>query len=569
MLEDRPEARDPPAMPPWTLIGTLGQVRVARRAWGTAITCALVAAAASAPAAHASATQESIFMDDNQLLYRGDAVADRTLRELKALGVERVRVSVPWTAFAPGRDSDRRPAALTDPSNPDQYAATTFDSWDHLLRVARQEGIAVLFNVTGPAPRWAAGRLNGRFVGGLFRPSPAAFEQFVRMLGKRYDGNRADENQGGASLPRVGAWSIWNEPNQAGHLQPQWVQTRRKRWIPAAPRIYRDLVRAAGVALKATGHASDTVLIGETAPVGLHGRGRKTSMRPVPFLASLFCVRHSNLSPLRGREARDAGCDYARRGALLASGFAHHPYGVISAPDRPDPNQLNIRLADRDRLARLLDGAAAAKRVRRGLPFWYTEFGYQTNPPDPTPRGIGLDLQATWLAQAERISWADPRVAGLTQFLLRDDVPWDQFPEGDPQRWRTYQTGIEFSDGRPKPSYDAYRLPFVGPAQAPAGQPLRLWGMVRPGEGGHQVRIQFAPEGTTSFSDVGEPVTVSDPRGYFEIDVVPTASGSYRFAWTGPAPPAKNPTLVDTISGRKPAPPPVYNSVPVALRVAH
>jgi hypothetical protein len=531
-----------------------------------AVLGALVAVAACAPAAHASAAQESIFMDDNQLLYRGDDVSDRTLRELKALGVDRVRVSVPWASFTPGRDAGIRPASFRDASDPAQYEPAAFDNWDHLLRVARQEGIAVLFNVTGPAPRWAAGRLNGRYVGGLFRPKPAAFGEFVRMLGARYDGNHDDENQGRGRLPRVEAWSIWNEPNQAGHLQPQWVRTKRKRWIPAAPRIYRDLLRAAGAALKATGHGSDTVLIGETAPMGTHGRGTKRSMRPVPFLASLFCIRHSTLRPLWGRAARDVGCDYHRKGALLASGFAHHPYGVVSAPDRSDPNPLNIRLADGARLARLLDAAAAARRLRGRLPYWYTEFGYQTNPPDPTPRGIGLDQQATWLAQAERMTWADPRVAGLTQFLLRDDVPWDQFPEGDARRWRTYQSGIAFSDGRPKPAYDAYRLPFVGPGQVPGGQTVRLWGMVRPGQVGQQVRLQFAPEGTTNYADVGQPYTVADPRGYFEVDVTPSASGSYRFTWTAPGR-AADPSLTDRLTGRRTAGPPVYNSLPVAVRV--
>lgn len=506
-------------------------------------------------------------MDDNQLLYRGDDVSDRTLRELKALGVDRVRVSVPWASFSPGRDAGARPASFRDAADPAQYDPAAFDHWDHLLRVARQHGIAVLFNVTGPAPRWAAGRQRGRYVGGLYKPSATAFGEFVRMLGKRYDGEHDDENQGRGRLPRVDAWSIWNEPNQAGHLQPQWERTPRGRWIAAAPRLYRSLVREAGAALKATGHAGDMVLIGETAPIGLHGRGTKRSMRPLSFLASLFCVSHSTLRPLRGLAARDARCDYARRGALLASGFAHHPYGVVSAPDRADPNKLNIRLADGARLARMLDGAAAAKRLQPGLPFWYTEFGYQTNPPDPTPRGIGLDLQAAWIAQAERLTWADPRVAGLTQFLLRDDVPWEQFPEGDVRRWRTYQSGIRFSDGRAKPAYDAYRLPFVGPTVAPPGKVMRLWGMVRPGAGGHQVRLQFAPEGSTEFREVGAPYTVGDSRGYFEVDVTPSASGSYRFAWTA-AGPGGNPSLSDRIAGRKPSGPVVYNSVPVLVRLA-
>ena len=209
----------------------------------------LSAICAFAAPARASTTQESIFMDDNQLLYRGDQVSDRTLRKLKSLGVDRVRVSVPWWNFTPGRDADRPPPAFRNATAIDQYEPATFDNWDHLLRVARQLEISVLFNVTGPAPRWAAGRKNGKFVGGLFRPDPQRFEKFMRMLGTRYDGKHSDENQGKGALPRVDAWSIWNEPNQAGHLQPQW-ERKGKRWVPAAPRIYRNLVRAAGRALQ-------------------------------------------------------------------------------------------------------------------------------------------------------------------------------------------------------------------------------------------------------------------------------------------------------------------------------
>ena len=262
---------------------------------------------------------------------------------------------------------------------------------------------------------------------------------------------------------------------------------------------------------------------------------------------------------------RDVGCDYAKRGRLPGNGLAHHPYGVIAAPDRPDPNANNVRLVDGARLARLIDAPGARKRIARGLPFWWTEFGYQTNPPDPTPRGIPLDLQASWLAQAERIAWADSRVAGLTQFLLRDDDPSDRFAEGDPQRWRTYQTGIEFADGSPKPAFEAYRLPLVGPAQAPAGKPVRLWGMVRPGSPGQQVRVQFAPDGG-SFGDVGEPITISDPRGYFEVDVNHAGPGAYRFTWVAPGTAGTNPNFLERIGGKRPTGPTPHNSVAVAVR---
>jgi hypothetical protein len=513
------------------------RVRVANgvRGWFVLLG-ALALAALCAPLAHASATQESLFMDDNRLLYRGDTVADQTLTELKALGVDRVRVSAPWATLAPG--------------------GTAYDNWDHLLRVARQDGIAVLFNVTGPAPHT-----------GVRYPNPAAFGKFIEALGRRYDGNHTDENQGGAGLPRVSAWSIWNEPNQAGHLQPQWRRTKRGRWIAESPRIYRALVRSSRLGLAASGHGGDQILIGETAPIGVNAKGTRRPMRPVPFLAALFCLKPTNLKPLSRRAGRELGCDFAKRGPLRATGFAHHPYSVTAPPDRPDPNPNDIRLADRDRLARVLDTAAAAKRVTAGLPFWWTEFGWQTNPPDPTPRGISLDAQAMYIAQAERMSWADPRAAGLTQFLLRDDGPRD-LPASDPAYWSTYQTGLEFADGTHKPSYASYRLPLVASAQVGAGQPLALWGMVRPGAPGQQVHVQFAPEGSTAFADVGAPVTLTDPEGYFETSVAPTASGTWRFTWAPPQATPPKPGLLDGLSGRKPAAPTVYASTAVPVQLA-
>jgi hypothetical protein len=527
----------------------------------TATVAVLATFAAVAPAAHASSSQQSIFMDDNLLLYRGDDVADATLAQLKQLGVDRIRVTLPWRLIAPAPDSAKKPASIV-------YDPSRFDNHDHLLRVARQLGIDVLLNVTGPAPLWATKKVHGHAVNNTYSPSPALFAKFVELVGRRYDGQHQDEDQGGGTLPPVNTWSIWNEPNQAGHLEPQWQRTRRGRWVPAAPRIYRGLYRAAIRGLRASGHLGDNILIGETAPIGLSRKGRTRSLRPVPFLAALFCLDPATLQPLGRSASRDLGCDFRQHGRLIATAFAHHPYSVVAPPGQADPNPQDITMADRDRLTRIIDAAAAKRRVSAGLPLWYTEVGWQTNPPDTTARGIPLDHQATYIAQAQRIAWADPRVAGITQFLLRDDLPWTQYRKGSKAYWRTYQTGIEYADGSPKPSYDAYRLPFVGPDAAPAGGTVTLWGMVRPPARSAQptVHIQFAAQGSTTFSDVGDPVTVSDAHGYFQVQVKTTQPGMWRFTWQSPATGPKQ-SLIDRLEGKKPAPPPLYNSNPVAIRV--
>src|SRR4029079_14096591 len=99
--------------------------------------------------ARASPSQESLFMDDTLLLYRGDDTADRTLDELARLGVDRVRVSLHWRAVAPRHRDLEPPDALTGATAPAAYPPSVFDAHDHLLRAAAARGIAVLVNVTG------------------------------------------------------------------------------------------------------------------------------------------------------------------------------------------------------------------------------------------------------------------------------------------------------------------------------------------------------------------------------------------------------------------------------------
>lgn len=523
------------------------------------VVCAL--AGACAGAAHAAPTQQSMFMDDNLLLYRSDGVADQTLNELKSLGVTEIRVTVPWFAFAPGAHSAKRPSSFKRAANPASYDPAVFDNTDHLLRKANSLGIRVLLNVTGGAPLWATGKLGGKHVGLEYKPSPAAFGDFVAMLGTRYDGKHTDENQGGASLPRVYDWSIWNEPNSGAQLQPQWEKVHG-RLTAVAGRYYRGLFRAGSAALRRTGHAGDTILLGETAPLGASSRGRTRGLRPIRFLASLFCMNETTLRPLFGAAARAQGCDFARSGRLIATGYAHHPYSVVSSPTTPDHNPLDVTLADEPRLARFIDAAAKLHHVSKGLPFWWTEYGWQT-PPDPY-RGVDPALQAKWLAQAEQITRADGRSAGLLQFLLRDDLPRDS--SNRRVKWGTYQTGLELADGTHKPAYDAYRLPLAATGTANAGHPVSLWGMVRPAAGSAtSVRLQFAPGSTEDFSTVAD-VSVTGPASSFTATVTPSGPGRYRIQWTGPAgPPVKKPGLGGVFGPPVVPPAPIYNSAPVRI----
>ena len=80
---------------------------------------------------------------------------------------------------------------------------------------------------------------------------------------------------------------------------------------PVSPQIYRRLVDAAWTGLQATGHtpASDTILVGETAPYGVEPDqpGAAHEMVPLAFIRTLYCV-DSNFQPLQGSAATKVGC---------------------------------------------------------------------------------------------------------------------------------------------------------------------------------------------------------------------------------------------------------------------
>ena len=125
-------------------------------------------------------------------------------------------------------------------------------------------------------------------------------------------------------------------------------------------------------------------------------------------------------------------------------------------------------LADFGRLTRTLDRAIGRATARdRRYKVWLTEYGYQTDPPDPY-LGWPWKTQARFLAQAEWLAYRRPRVRSTAQFLLYDDAPRRDYPAEDPRHWGTFQTGLRTADGKKKTAYAGYQRPiFVdAPRQA-------------------------------------------------------------------------------------------------------
>lgn len=518
---------------------------------------ALIALGASpAPAAR---TQESIIMDDAHVVYVTPERLDRVFAEFKRLGVDRVRVSVYWHLIAPAPNQRTRPSF--DAADPSAYPASHWDRYDAIVRAAAKHRLGLLFTLTGPAPLWATKVPEREDIAQTYDPSPGEFRAFVEAVGKRYSGSWRDEVQApppqrtcgllgcteeqpeapqGEVLPRVTHWSIWNEPNHPGWLTPQWLPDPRNAslpLLPAAARIYRSLVDAAWAGLAASGHGGDVILLGETAPRGLNDRGLTRAIRPLEFIRELYCLDRS-LQPHQGEEAQVRGCPGTRDafvaqhpGLFHASGWAHHPYSLEQAPTRGDRQRDNVVLADLGRLTRTLDRIFRRHGSSRRLPVWLTEYGYQTDPPDPTI-GVSWARQAAWINAAEYLAYRNRRVASMAQFLLWDDGPLTAYPASDPRYWGTFQSGLKTNDGKRKRSYAAYQRPIhVTPAQARRGQAIRVFGGLRNADWRRvTARLQFRRGRRGRYRTLRE-VTVRHPSGYVHMRTRARGSGWYRLAW--------------------------------------
>ena len=487
-----------------------------------------------APAARASTSQLSVMMDDDNLVYRTDKVRDQTLDQMAKLGVDDVRVTVLWSVVAIGAQDTKaakkrfRHYGAQDPR---AYPKANWDRYDNLVRSAQARGINVYFDVTGPGPAWGHEKApaSERENQATWMPKAREFKLFVEAVGKRFSGKYRDENGGRRKLPRVDFWSLWNEPNQGGWLTPQWYHGRAY-----SPMLFRDLYIAGHQGLVATGHGNDVILLGETAPLGNSNKTERSPMTPGTFIRSLFCVNTAG-NPVDG-----LGCDaFSRYGPLLATAWAHHPYTKYNSPTQPDPNPDAFTMANLGSLTGLLDKIASnTGRIADQIPIALTEYGYETNPPDPF-QGISLTKQADYSNLGDLIAYANPRVLTQTQFLLRDAAPLRKYTKGTKRYWFTYQSGLFFNNGKPKPAAGAYTFPFmaipIGKAADGKTNDL-IWGQLRfrPNSKSDLVFVQYKPsDGSSDWTNLGDPLTAGPPRNFFVgLREIP-GPGQLRAVWIG------------------------------------
>ena len=168
---------------------------------------------------------------------------------------------------------------------------------------------------------------------------------------------------------------------------------------------------------------------------------------PTTFFKKWLCLNN------RFKRGRGSGCGGFKK--INADGFAHHPYGPA---DRVAKKRDIINMLAIGRLAKYLDAAGRAGRIRGKLPIYNTEFGYQSNPPDRTV-STSPSSQARILNEKEEFSYRFGRLRSFSQYLLTDD------PARKGARVRQVvgipDRACAIPNGGKKPAYDAYRFPIV------------------------------------------------------------------------------------------------------------
>jgi hypothetical protein len=465
------------------------------------ILCLCLAAMLALPAAAGASTRQlAVFEDNGRLVQSGDAVREATLRELDGLGVDVIKFQLTWAEIAPRRSTKPRGFDGRDPAD---YPG--WGPYDSLFTAARAHGFRVMLAVGPPAPGWATRRRGDR--SGVDRPSATEYGRFVEAAGERY---------AAADL-----WTLWNEPNHKGFLYPQ----SSSRGIPYAPHLYRSLVRAAVRGLARSGNSRDRVLFGELLPIAPSGRSPRTNLRPLVFLREFFCL-DSRGQPFRGRAASARGCSRFRRISGV-NGFGYHPYTRTGGPRVSDRSRDNATIGALSRVTRVLDLGRRRGRIGGGrLSIWNTEFGYQSNPPDRFQ--TRLSRIAGFINESEWISYRNRRVASYSQYTLFDE-PLGRGTDAS----GSWQGGLRFVSERPKPGvYGAYRLPIFVRLLGPSA--VEVWGAARPGGSGAEVQVQQR-SGRGGYRDLGAPIVVSNPRGYFSARyrLSRASRRSYRFLSSG------------------------------------
>ena len=379
------------------------------RRWGVLAATLTAAAGLCVPAAGASSGMEIGVYDEGQTFF-GDL--NQVFATYQTLHVGVLRVSLYWGGGKLGV-AKARPFKASDPRD----AAYDWTIYDRTAFYAAAHGIKLLFSITG-TPRWANGGQSSN------RPPTqyAYLRAFAYAAAARYSGTYVGND--GRVLPAVHLWAAWNEPNNPTFLRPQFVR-QGGRWVIASATSYAKICNAVYEGVHATLYKGEKVACGVTAPRGNNNPGSaRPSVAPIAFLTA---------AKKAGMKTFDA--------------YAHNPYyGVpTETPTTKPPGTKSGGAPTAITLANINLLIAEVTRLYGKRPLWITEYGYQTNPPDPA-FGVSWTKQARYFTQAFAVARANPGITMMLWFLVRDE------PE-----LGGWQSGLITTDGLRKPSFNAYR----------------------------------------------------------------------------------------------------------------
>ena len=301
---------------------------------------------------------------------------------------------------------DVAPTRPAHPADPADSAYRWPAELDEAVSEARRYHIRISLLVM-TTPGWANGGRPANWV-----PKKISdYTDFLAAAARRY--------------PSVKLWMIWGEPTRRDNfmpLTPQKPGSRRlTRKQAAAPRYYARLLDASYAALKQV-RRSNVVIGGNTFTAG--------DINPYNW------ARYLRLP--NGRRPR-------------MDLYGHNPFSGRRPQANPSSVDRNVvDFSDLKAFGKFLDRTHLRNAQRHPLRFFLSEFFWPTDHANGefafhlTPA-----LQASWLADALKITMHSSRIYTLGWFSLYDDAPNGQGTE--------VNRGLLRRSGKKKPSYNVFR----------------------------------------------------------------------------------------------------------------
>ena len=369
--------------------------------------CLTAFVAATARPAEGSRYLRVGIYDEAQTLY---GPVDKTFALFKQLHAQEVRLNLYWGGKYGVATS--RPRSATNPADP----AYDWSLYDRTVQYAAQSGVHVLFSVYG-TPAWANG---GK--GMNVAPTRAVdLRNFALAAAKRYSGTyKGTDGADPAGGEGVARLERAEQPDLPRAAVPQ---VRDRLGDPERERPTRgSATRSTTACTRRWRRASGS----RAAARRPRGNNNPSSSRP--SVSPLAFLRAAKLAGLKTFDA-----------------WAHHPY-YAGPSDTPTSKPVTTKGAPATAvtLGNLSDLIREVTRLYGNKRIWITEYGYQTNPPDPI-FGVSWAKQAAYLTEAFGIARRNPRIDMMLWFLLKD--------EPNLSGW---QSGLITYSGVKKPSFAAF-----------------------------------------------------------------------------------------------------------------